>query len=106
MSQHVGSFGFKLEIPVTGLSPSEDLVLRVVFERPDGTTFERTTDDDQIEVVDSVTANSKLLGVAILEGDFNQTGIYHYQVWDETAAAMVRSDVDAFFVEDSLAIVV
>lgn len=101
MTMRVGSFGFGLEIPVSGISSGDDLSLRVIFERPDGTTFERTTTDDQIDITDDHT----LLTVAILDGDLTVTGVYHYQVWDVTADAMIRSDIDAFFIEGSLALV-
>lgn len=99
MSLNKGSYNFKLEIPVSGLTVSNELAIRVVFTKPDLTTsFERTMAADQVDINDDHT----LLGVEILDGDLDQTGVYQYQVWDETAGAGIKSSVDKFLVEDSL----
>lgn len=95
MSQQIGSFGFKLEIPVSGLSTIPPLTLKVAFQRPDNTEFERLSTDGDVEINDSLT----LVNVRIKAGDFTVRGIYHYQIFDLTAGANNKSTIGAFFTE-------
>lgn len=95
--QRVGTFGFSLTLPIVGLSlEGEGLDLRALIEKPDGTTVEKTGDDVARLGVTSVTAK-------IADGDFDQTGEYKYQVWnDGEEEASPASDLGYFYVGASL----
>lgn len=93
------SFGQKISFPVNGFGNLTGKTLRVIFTREDGTGFERTTTDGDVEVVD---AANNIITVKIKDGDFTVEGTYKYQVWDETNGNRIKSSVASFTVDQTL----
>ena len=103
MTQQLNAQGYKLQFPVLGFqSPLADRTLRVRIIRPDGTGFDRlSTNFEEVEVIDEVT---KTIGVKIQAGDFNQTGPYQYQAFDETDGIFLPTPIETFYVDANLVI--
>lgn len=98
MTQRAGAHSYSMRI-IVDIESLADKVLRVLITRPDGSTFERTTASNDVEVLDEA---AKIIGVRIEAGDLPVEGTYQFQVWDETASASVRSDIERFYVGPSL----
>lgn len=93
------SFGHKISFQVNGFGNLTGRQLRVIFEREDGTGFERTTAAGDVIVVDAAT---NTIAVNIKDGDYTIEGTYKYQVWDETAGIRAKSSVASFTVDHTL----
>lgn len=93
------SFGHKISFQVNGFGNLSGRQLRVLFEREDGSRFERTTAAGDVTVVDAAT---NTIAVDIKDGDFTIEGTYKYQVWDETGGIRAKSSVASFTVDQTL----
>jgi hypothetical protein len=99
MPQIKGAKEYKLEFTVLGLGDLTVKELRVIVQREDGSTFERTTLGGEVVVLDG---DLFLIGVKIKDGDLTAEGTYRYQVWDETNGARVKTNIGSFIVGETL----
>ena len=101
MAQRVGSFGYEFPITVVGRGDLSQKDLRVVFTRPDGSSFDRTTVDGDVTIT-TPGEKETVLGVNVKDGDWSMVGEYKYQVWDESDDAVIKGGTQYLYVGESL----
>jgi hypothetical protein len=99
LSQHRDAKGFKLQFPIAGLGELTAKELKVLITRPDGTGLTKTSANGDVTIVNATT-----VGVAIADGDFNQSGNYQYQAFDITGGVFLPTTIGTFYVAENLVV--
>lgn len=96
---HKDAKGFYLQFEVIGFVG--DLTTKTLMcrlRKPDGTVVEKSA--SSITILDPET---NTIGVAIVTGDLDQTGVFTYQVFDITGGIFLPTDEEKFLVGETIA---